>query len=210
MKKVLKPNATQLRKKSPGGQRVGYMRVSTIDQNERRQLVGVPVDRTFIDRLPGKDVNRPQLTAMLAFVRDGDTVVCHSMDRLGRNLDDLRKIVLGLTERGIRVEFVKESLTFTGQGSAMSKLLLSVMGAFAEFERELIRERQREGIALAKRAGVYKGRKRSLATDKAVELKRRAAAGENKAALAREFQVDRTTVYRYMARQDKSKGKGRA
>jgi len=147
---------------------------------------------------------------MLAFVRDGDTVVCHSMDRLGRNLDDLRKIVLGLTERGIRVEFVKESLTFTGQDSAMSKLLLSVMGAFAEFERELIRERQREGIALAKRAGVYKGRKRTLPAEKAAELSRRAAAGESKAALAREFQVDRTTVYRYLGREIKSKGKGRA
>ncbi|AXC14011.1 Transposon Tn21 resolvase [Acidisarcina polymorpha] len=119
---------------------------------------------------------------------------------MGRNLDDLRKILLGLTERGVRVEFVKESLTFTGQDSAMSKLLLSVMGAFAEFERELIRERQREGIALAKRAGVYKGRKRSLPVDKAAELRQRAAAGEQKAALAREFGVDRATVYRYLKR----------
>ncbi|WP_114208880.1 recombinase family protein [Acidisarcina polymorpha] len=123
-----------------------------------------------------------------------------TMDRMGRNLDDLRKILLGLTERGVRVEFVKESLTFTGQDSAMSKLLLSVMGAFAEFERELIRERQREGIALAKRAGVYKGRKRSLPVDKAAELRQRAAAGEQKAALAREFGVDRATVYRYLKR----------
>jgi DNA invertase Pin-like site-specific DNA recombinase len=90
-------------------------------------------------------VKRPQLEAMQSFVRKGDTVFCHSMDRLARNLDDLRRIVLGLTERGIRIVFVKENLTFTGEDSPMSNLLLSIMGAFAQFERELIRERQREG-----------------------------------------------------------------
>jgi DNA invertase Pin-like site-specific DNA recombinase len=91
---------------------------------------------------------------MLEFVREGDVVICHSMDRLGRNLDDLRKLVLGMTERGVQVHFVRESLTFTGQDSPMANFLLSVMGAFAQFERELLRERQREGIALGKRAGV--------------------------------------------------------
>jgi DNA invertase Pin-like site-specific DNA recombinase len=200
MAKVTKPKATPRRGKNATGQRVGYMRVSTLDQNENRQLEGVKLDRTFLDRASGKDVHRPQLIAMLAFVREGDTVICHSMDRLGRNLDDLRKLVLGMTERGVQVQFVKESLTFTGRDSPMANLLLSVMGAFAQFERELIRERQREGIALAKRAGVYTGRKRVLSTERAAELTRRLAAGEEKAALSREFAVNRATVYRYLGR----------
>jgi DNA invertase Pin-like site-specific DNA recombinase len=91
-----------------------------------------------------------------------DLVVCHSMDRLARNLDDLRRVVTALTKRGIKVQFVKESLTFTGEDSPMATLLLNVMGSFAQFERELIKERQREGIAIAKKKGVYKGRKPSL------------------------------------------------
>src|SRR3546814_3242294 len=99
---------------------------------------------------------------MLAFAREGDTVVVHSMDRLARNLDDLRKLVQSLTKRGVRIEFVKESLAFSGEDSPMANLMLSVMGAFAEFERALIRERQREGIAVARQRGAYRGRKRSL------------------------------------------------
>ncbi len=154
------------------------------------------LDRSFLDEASGKDVRRPELDRMLAFVREGDTVLCHSMDRLGRNLDDLRRLVLGLTGRSVEVQFVKEQLRFTGEDSPMANLLLSVMGAFAQFERELIRERQREGIALAKRAGVYRGRKRTRSPERAAELDRRAAAGEPKAALAREFGIDRTTVYR--------------
>jgi DNA invertase Pin-like site-specific DNA recombinase len=99
---------------------------------------------------------------MQSFVRQGDTVFCHSMDRLARNLDDLRRIVLSLTERGVHIIFMKENLTFTGEDSPMSNLLLRVTGAFAQFERELIRERQREGIAIARREGKYRGRKPSL------------------------------------------------
>ena len=89
---------------------------------------------------------------MLAYVRDGDTVIVHSMDRLARNLDDLRRLVRELTGRGVAVQFIKEQLTFTAEDSPMATLLLSVLGAFAEFERALIRERQLEGIALAKAA----------------------------------------------------------
>ena len=104
-------------------------------------------------RASGKDTQRPELERLLAFAREGDTVVVHSMDRLARNLDDLRLIVQKLTKRGVRIEFVKENLTFTGEDSPLANLMLSVMGAFAEFERALIRERQREGIALAKQRG---------------------------------------------------------
>jgi len=122
------------------GQRIGYVRVSSIDQNDQRQLVGIELDDTYTDKASGKDVHRPQLKALLKHVRLGDTVIVHSLDRLARSLDDLRKIVSDLTGRGVQVRFVKESLTFTGEDSAMSNLLLSVIGAFAEFDRSLIKE----------------------------------------------------------------------
>ncbi len=182
------------------GHRIGYIRVSTLDQHEDRQLEGIAVARTFVDKASGKDVKRPQLEIMMSFVRAGDTVVVHSMDRLARNLDDLRRIVQTLTGKGVRIEFVKEHLTFTGEDSPMSNLLLSVMGAFAEFERALIHERQREGIALAKKRGVYKGRKRSLSETEVTKLRERLATGISKAKVAREFGISRETLYQYLRR----------
>jgi DNA invertase Pin-like site-specific DNA recombinase len=184
------------------GHRIGYVRVSSFDQNPERQLEQVQVDKVFTDKASGKDTQRPQLDALLGFVRDGDTVVVHSMDRLARNLDDLRRLVQGLTQRGVRIEFIKERLTFTGEDSPMANLMLSVMGAFAEFERALIRERQREGIALAKQRGAYRGRKKALAPEWVAELRRRAAAGEQKAKLAREFGISRETLYQYLRTDD--------
>lgn len=180
------------------GQRIGYIRISSFDQNPARQLEQTQVDRVFTDNASGKDSKRPELEALMAFVREGDTVVVHSMDRLARNLDDLRRIVQSLTKAGIRVEFVKEGLIFTGDDSPMATLLLSVMGAFAEFERSLLRERQREGIALAKKRGVYRGRKKALDSSQAETLRKRAQAGEEKAHLAREFGISRETVYQYI------------
>lgn len=180
-----------------GGKRIGYVRVSTLDQNEQRQLDGVEIDKKYTDKASGKDMNRPQLRAALDYLRDGDVLVIHSMDRLARNLDDLRRIVTELTGRGVIVEFVKEHLTFTSEDNAMSKLLLSVMGAFAEFERALIKERQREGIALAKQKGVYKGRKPSLTPEQVQSLKKRVKAGEQRSGLAREFGISRETLYQY-------------
>lgn len=180
------------------GQRVGYTRVSSLDQNPARQLDGIVLDRTFTDSASGRSTARLQLEAMLAFVRDGDTVIVHSMDRLARNLDDLRALVRSLTARGVRVQFVKEQLTFTGEDTAMATLLLSVMGAFAEFERSLIRERQREGIALARQRGAYRGRARALNVEQVAQLRQRAAEGAAKAALAREFGISRETVYQYL------------
>jgi DNA invertase Pin-like site-specific DNA recombinase len=177
------------------GKRIGYVRVSSEDQNPQRQLEGIPVDKTFIDHASGKSRERPELQKCLEYIRDGDTLVVHSMDRLARNLDDLRSIVNTLTSEGIRVEFIKESLIFTGEDSPISTLLLSVMGAFAEFERSLIRERQREGIALAKNRGAYKGRKPSLSPEQSEKIKEMIALGVPKAKLAKEFGVSRQTVY---------------
>jgi DNA invertase Pin-like site-specific DNA recombinase len=180
------------------GQRIGYVRVSTLDQNEKRQLEGEVLDRVFTDVASGRDTTRPQLAELLRFARDGDTVVVHSMDRLARNLDDLRALVQGLTRRGVRVEFLKERLVFTGEDSPMANLMLSVMGAFAEFERSLIREGQREGIVLAKQRGAYKGRKKTLTAERAAELVRRAASGVPKSLLARDYGISRETVCQYL------------
>ena len=182
------------------GYRIGYVRVSSFDQNPDRQLEHVQVDKVFTDKASGKDVHRPELDNLLAFVREGDTVVVHSMDRLARNLDDLRRMVKHLTLRGVCIEFVREKLIFTGEDSPMANLLLSVMGAFAEFERALIRERQCEGIALAKQRGAYRGRKKALSSERVVELRQRVAAGEQKARLAREFGISRETLYQYLRR----------
>ncbi len=180
------------------GQIVGYIRVSTFEQNTDRQLEGVQLDKVFTDKASGKDTKRPELELLIQYVREGDTVVVHSMDRLARNLDDLRQTVQKLTGQGIRIQFVKESLTFTGEDSPMANLMLSVMGAFAEFERALIRERQREGIALAKQRGAYRGRKRSLSGRDIAEVRRRIDAGEKKAKVARDYGISRETLYQYL------------
>src|SRR6202453_3038579 len=124
-----------------GGKRVGYIRVSSVDQNEMRQLEGVGLDKRFVDKASGKDVKRPQLQAALEYLRDGDVLVVHSMDRLARNLDDLRRIVDGLTQRGVQVHFEKEDLKFTGEDTNVSRLMLSIVGAVSEFERTLLYNR---------------------------------------------------------------------
>lgn len=184
------------------GQQIGYVRVSSYDQVTDRQLEQIELDRVFTDKASGKNAERPQLQALLSYVRDGDTAVIHSMDRLARNVDDLRRIVQTLTKRGVRVQFVKENLTFTGEDSPIANLMLTVLGAVAQFERDLIRERQREGIAIAKQRGAYRGRRKALAPETVTELSRRAACGEKKAALAREFGISRETLYQYLRQAD--------
>ena len=180
------------------GQRIGYIRVNTLDQHIERQLEGSEVDKIFLDKVSGKDTKRPQLDLLMSLVRGGDTVIVHSMDRLARNLDDLRRIVQTLTDKGVRIEFAKEHLTFTGEDSPMAKLMLSVMGAIHEFDRALIEERQREGITLAKKRGAFKGRKKSLSQAAVAEMRQRIAAGISKAQVAREFGISRETLYQYL------------
>ena len=184
------------------GQRIGYVRVSSYDQNEDRQLEHMDdLDRIFTDKASGKNTERPQLQELLKYAREGDTIVVHSMDRLARNLDDLRQLVNTQTKRGIRVQFLKENLLFTGDDSPMANLMLSVLGGVAQFERDLIKERQREGILLAKKRGVYKGRKKSLSPEKIEELRQRAnnkEKKEKKLHLAKEYGISRETLYQYL------------
>ena len=180
------------------GKTIGYVRVSTYDQNPERQLDGITLDKLFTDKASGKDLKRPAFEELLNYIREGDTLVIHSMDRLARNLDHLRQIVRELTAKGVKVQFVKENMIFTGEDSPMATLMLSVMGAMAEFERSLIRERQREGVALAKAKGLYKGRKKALNQEQVSELQKRISEGEKKASLARHFNISRETLYQYV------------
>ena len=195
--------------------RIGYRRVSTVDQNTARQLADVSVDKVFEDHSSGKDRNRPQLTAAMDWCRDGDTLVVHSLDRLARNLRDLLDLVDQLTSKGVSVQFVKENLVFQGKGkdSPMNTLLLNLLGSFAQFERTLILERQREGIQIAKLAGRYKGGGRKLKGEDLAVLRGKVLAGVPKSRIARELGISRTSVYEYMKevlpiQRDGSKGSG--
>lgn len=180
------------------GQDVGYVRVSSADQNTARQLDGVHLDRVFTDKASGRDTARPQFQAMLGHVRDGDTLHVHSLDRLGRNMLDLLTTVQELTGRGVRVQFHKENLTFGGEENPMSTLQFQMMSAFAQFERAMIRERQREGIEKAKAAGVYKGREYALKPAQVAELRADVAGGMAKTAAAKKYNIHRASVYRYL------------
>jgi DNA invertase Pin-like site-specific DNA recombinase len=151
-------------------QTVAYIRVSSVQQNTDRQLVDVERDKDFIEKVSAKSTERPQLKAMLEHVREGDTVVVHSMDRLARNTKDLLEIVETLKGNGVSIKFIKENLAFTaGTDNSMSNLLLTMLGAVAQFERELMLERQREGIEVAKQKGLYKGRKSSIDRENIME-----------------------------------------
>jgi DNA invertase Pin-like site-specific DNA recombinase len=185
------------------GQNVGYIRVSTLDQNTSRQLDNVQLDKIFTDRLSGKDTNRPQLQAALNHLREYDTFHCHSFDRLARNLTDLNTIVTDLVKRQITVKFHMENLTFepkAGGGlSPYHELLMQLLGAVAQFERANMLERQREGIIKAKQAGKYKGRKPiELKPEQLQLIKEAIAKGGNKSAIAKQLNISRATLYKYV------------
>ena len=182
---------------------IGYIRVSTVDQNTGRQLDGIKLDKVFTEKISGKSIKRPELERCLEHLREGDTLHVHSMDRLARNLMDLQQVVEGLISKGVRVKFHKENLEFTGESNAMAKLMLQIMGAVAGFERALIHERQREGIQKAKEEGRPLGRKPALTEDQQQEMKRRAEAGEEKKVLAEEYGISRQSLYRILARMEK-------
>jgi DNA invertase Pin-like site-specific DNA recombinase len=182
------------------GQRIGYVRVSSGDPHPEQQLAQVTVDRVFTDHASYTDLHRPAREQTLAYLRTGDTLVVQRMDRLARNLAELRRLVQQLTQRGVSITFVEEAMTFTGEDSPGVVRLLALLDALAGFERARITERQREGIALAKQRGVYRGRKQTLSPAQAAELRRRVESGEPKTALAREFGISRETLYQYVKR----------
>lgn len=180
--------------------RIGYIRVSSVDQNTERQLNGIELDKVFEDHASGRSTKeRPGLAAMLNYVRDGDEVVVHSMDRLARNLEDLLALVRRLNDKGVKIKFLKENMIFDPDVavSPMSKLMLSVMGAVSEFERALILERQREGIALAKARGAYKGRAKKVTPALLAKAKELLKQGKSVADVARDLGVARSSLYRW-------------
>lgn len=182
---------------------VGYVRVSSLDQNPDRQLEelnALQVEKIFMDKLSGKDTECPELQKMLNFVREGDTLVVHSLDRLARNLSDLLTMVQDLTARGVSVRFINERLDFDAdkEASPVAKLMLSMVGAFAEFERSMIKRRQAEGIALAKERGVYKGRQRSVTDEQIKEVQELLDVGVPMSVAARKVGISRTTAYKYL------------
>lgn len=180
------------------GKRIGYIRVSTIDQNPERQLEGIDLDKKFIDYASGNTIKRPQFEMMMEYAREDDLIIVHSMDRLARNVKDLRKTIDNLVEKGIQIQFMKENLIFTGKDSPMANLMLMLIGSIAEFELSLIRERQLEGIAIAKKAGKFKGSKKKLNTDKLEILKQKLQTRDSKSKIAKDLGVSRFTLYRYI------------
>jgi len=184
------------------GKRIGYKRVSTIEQNTDRQLINIALDKIFVDKASGKSTERPALNNLLEYVRDDDQVFVHSIDRLARNLKDLESLIQQFNEKGSSITFVKENLTFSGQDDPMQNLMLQLIGAVAQFERAIILERQREGIEQAKKRGVYKGKKQSLTDDEInllrAEYQNLPATHGAKSNLAKKFGISRTTLWRYV------------
>ena len=179
--------------------KVGYTRVSTVEQSTARQDLGSDVERVFQDKASGKDTNRTALIEMIEFVRDGDSVVVHSIDRLARDLRDLQSIIQRLNSRGVSVEFLSERLVFSGcSDDAFAKLQLQMLGAYAEFERSINKQRQTEGIAKAKERGVYKGRKKQIDESQIIKL---TAQGNSQTQVAELIGVTRMTVYRALKKQ---------
>lgn len=188
---------------TPQGQTVGYARVSSTDQNLARQLESIgTVDRMFTDQVSGSTrAAREGLAECLAYVRDGDTLRVASMDRLARSLIDLQQLVDEVIAKGASVHFIRENQTYSPHATdPLGRLMLQLLGAFAEFERNLIRERQAEGIRIAKAAGKYRGRARALTAAQVEEAEALVAAGVPKTKVAARFGVNRSTLHRALQR----------
>lgn len=177
---------------------IGYVRVSSAGQNLDRQLAAIgDVDQLFEEKVSAASRVRPALEEMLRFARKGDRVVVASMDRLARSVVDLNQIVQTLIDKGVTVEFLKENLTFAqDRAQPFAEFQLNIMAAFAQLERAITRERQAEGIAAAKKRGVYKGRARALTDQQLAQAKEQVDQGVPKAVIARRLGVHRTTLYR--------------
>ena len=175
--------------------KVGYRRVSTLEQSLDRQDLG-ECDCVFEEKESAGSANRPALQEMLSFVREGDTVVVHSIDRLARNLMDLQSIIRELNDKGVTIQFLSESLSFSADGGcAFQTLQLQMLGAFSQFERTMIRKRQAEGIAKAKAKGIYKGGKAKINVEDIIKLKNE---GLGATAIAKRMNIHRDSVYRLL------------
>lgn len=179
-------------------QQVGYRRVSSHSQRLDRQMVNVELDRCFDETISSREKDRPELEKCLEHLREGDTLHVHSIDRLCRSITEMETILEGLLSKGVTVKIHKGNLTFTGNDNPMDRLLLQVMSVFSQFEREIIRERQREGIEKAKERGVYKGKQHTLDATQIQELKKRVQDGEKITNVGKLFGISRSTVYRYL------------
>ena len=178
-----------------------YKRVSTIDQNLERQLLGMKFDREYVEKISGKDMDRPQLQALLQNIREGDVIHVHEMSRLGRNTRDLLDIVEQIVNAGGSIKFHKENLEFkAGKKNPFQSLMLSLLSSIAQFERDLLLERQREGIALAKQAGKYKGRRSKFSKNDLAKIRKEFSTASNKAALAKEWGISRQYLYALVAK----------
>lgn len=189
------------------GLRVGYVRVSSLYQNTERQLAGIDLDRCYTDKITGIKSDRPQLNAMIEFVREGDLVIVHSLDRLARDLFLLIDIVRKLNNKGVSIQFLKENITFNSMNkNPMDELVFHVFGAVAQFQRSILKEAQREGIEIAKKKGVYKGRKKALDENEEAQLlsiliKKNSNVAEYKkmkyTEIAKKFDITPVTLWRY-------------
>jgi len=174
-----------------------YIRVSTILQNTERQLNDVSCDRVYLDKLSGKDTNRPQFQLMMSNLRSGDIVNVHSLDRVGRNTKDILGIVETIKEIGATIKFHKENLTFDGSKNDLySDLMLTILSGFATFERNIILERQREGIEIAKQKGKYKGGKQKFKSSDKEEIKKLIEDGISISEISRIMNCSRPTIYK--------------
>ena len=178
-----------------GGHDVGYVRVSSTGQNTDRQLDKITLHKTFTEKASAGRLKRPVLDDCLAYLRQGDTLHVHSIDRLARNLQDLLAIIEQLKSKGVSVHFHKEKLDFTADDAPMSKLMLHIFGAVAEFERALIRERQAEGIAKARKKGTRFGQKPKLTPAQVEEVRQMVADRYTKVSIAEKFGVSVPTIY---------------
>ena len=182
------------------GKRIGYIRVSTLEQNPDRQLQGIELDKKFTEYASARTTIRPQLSLMLDFIREDDIVYLDSIDRLARNVVDLRNLVNVMIEKQVEVVFVKENMRFKSKSCPFSNLMLSTLGAIAEFEIAFARERQREGVLIAQKAGKYKNRKKfvKMTPEKIEILKTEMMTCKTRAQIARELGVSRELVYVYI------------
>lgn len=178
---------------------IAYVRVSTVEQNEQRQVEALQkhgIDKWFIEKASAKDTNRPQLTAMLDYAREGDTIFIHDFSRLARSTADLLKIMEQLDGKNIRLISNKENMD---SSTPTGKLMITMIAAINQFERENLLERQREGIAIAVRQGKYKGRKAISVNDFGYHYERYMRRDVSKAQLARELNISRPTLDKLIA-----------